>query len=231
LKLQILRCKSTKFVCEFCGLDALGILSLVDTATLSCFNHDLLWIFTRAPCLFNGTYSSQKIFMNLYQGIFKQPTHTFDWLQSPLIIMILTQATTHCCLEPFQCESLWRWDLGHNLLLSEAFRWESLWRWDLGHNLLSQAFRWESLWRWDLGFHGAFFTNSSSFHNRILAIRKPFTQKFFLLQWNLGYHEALFTNFSFTMEYRLSRSPFHEFFLHNGIPWSPFYEFFFHDRI
>jgi hypothetical protein len=34
--------KSTKFVLEFCGLDPLGILSLVDIATLSCFNHVFL---------------------------------------------------------------------------------------------------------------------------------------------------------------------------------------------
>jgi hypothetical protein len=135
-KLQILWRKSTKFVCEFCGLDPLGILALVDTSTLSCFNHDFLRIFTRAPCPFIGTYSSRKIFMNLCQEILKQPTHTFAWLQSALIIMMETQATTHCCLEPFRWESLWQWDLGHNLLLPQAFRWESLWRWDLGHNLL-----------------------------------------------------------------------------------------------
>jgi hypothetical protein len=90
LKLQILWRKSTKFVCEFCVLDPLGILALVDTATLSCFNHDFLRIFTRAPCPFNETYSSRKIFMNLCQEILKQPTHTFAWLPSPLIIMMET---------------------------------------------------------------------------------------------------------------------------------------------
>jgi hypothetical protein len=51
-----------------------------------------------------------------------------------------------------------------------------------------------------MGFHRAFFTNSSFFHHRILAIRKPLTRIF-----------------SFSMESRLSRSPFHEFFFHNGI--------------
>jgi hypothetical protein len=39
---------------------------------------------------------------------------------------------------------------------------------------------------------------------------------FSFTRWNLSYHEALFTNFSFTMESRLSQSPFHEFFFHNG---------------
>jgi hypothetical protein len=42
LKLQMLLDKSTKFVLEFCGLDPLGILALVDIATLSCFNHEFL---------------------------------------------------------------------------------------------------------------------------------------------------------------------------------------------
>jgi hypothetical protein len=52
LKLQMVLGKSTKFVPEFCGLDLLGILALVDIATLSCFNHDFLRISTRAPCPF-----------------------------------------------------------------------------------------------------------------------------------------------------------------------------------
>jgi hypothetical protein len=47
-------------------------------------------------------------------------TYTFDWSQLPLINMVETYATTYCCLEPFRWESLWRWDLGHNLL-SQAF--------------------------------------------------------------------------------------------------------------
>jgi hypothetical protein len=37
----------------------------------------------------------------------KHPPHTFTWLPSPLIIMIETQATTHCCLKPFRWESPW----------------------------------------------------------------------------------------------------------------------------
>jgi hypothetical protein len=145
--------------------------------------------------------------------------------------MMETQATTYCCLEPF--------------------RWESLWRWDLGHNLLwSQAFLWESLWRWDLGFHWAFFTNSSFFHNRILAIRKPLTRIF---SFSMGSHlsRSPFHEFSFTMEFRLSRSPFHElfsfsrwgsgykgafhtnFFFFNGISsiTKPFSRIFFHNGI
>jgi hypothetical protein len=43
-------CRQNLF-CEFCGLDPLGTLALVDTGTLSCFNHNYLRIFTRAPCL------------------------------------------------------------------------------------------------------------------------------------------------------------------------------------
>jgi hypothetical protein len=34
------------------------------------------------------------------------------------------------------------------------------------------------------------FTNSSSFHDRILAITKPFTRTFSFTWWNLGYHGA-----------------------------------------
>jgi hypothetical protein len=80
--------------------------------------------------------------------------------------------------QAFRWESLWRWDLGNNFLLSRAFRWESLWRWDLVHNLLSQPFRWESLWRWDLGFHGALgyheaFSRIFLSHDGISAITEP----------------------------------------------------------
>jgi hypothetical protein len=45
----MLRRKSTKFVFEFCGLDPLGILALVDTANLSCFNHDFFFEFLCEP--------------------------------------------------------------------------------------------------------------------------------------------------------------------------------------
>jgi hypothetical protein len=38
-----------------------GTLALVDIATLSCFNHNYLRIFTQAPCLFTNLY---KIFFN-----------------------------------------------------------------------------------------------------------------------------------------------------------------------
>jgi hypothetical protein len=64
-KLQTLLCKSTKFVLEFCGLDPLGILALVDIATLSCFNRDFLRISTRAPCPFARTILSRKTFREL----------------------------------------------------------------------------------------------------------------------------------------------------------------------
>jgi hypothetical protein len=65
-------CKSTNFIYEFCGLGPLGTLALVDIATLSCFNHDFLWIFTPTPCLFNGKYSSRRYFMNLRKKIFNK---------------------------------------------------------------------------------------------------------------------------------------------------------------
>jgi hypothetical protein len=52
LKLQMLLGKSTKFVLEFCGLDLLGILALVDIATLSCFNHDFSTNFYTSPLPF-----------------------------------------------------------------------------------------------------------------------------------------------------------------------------------
>jgi hypothetical protein len=54
--------KSTKFVFEFCGLDPIGRLALVDTATLSCFNHDFLQISAGAPCSFISTILSRKTF-------------------------------------------------------------------------------------------------------------------------------------------------------------------------
>jgi hypothetical protein len=65
-------CKSTKFVYELCGLDPLGTLAPVDIATLSCFNHDFLRIFTQTPCLFHGKYSSWKYFMNLCKKLFNK---------------------------------------------------------------------------------------------------------------------------------------------------------------
>jgi hypothetical protein len=43
--------------------------------------------------------------------------HTFTWPQSPLIIMMGTQDTTHCCLEPFRWESLRGWDFRPQLIV------------------------------------------------------------------------------------------------------------------
>jgi hypothetical protein len=62
LKLRVLLGKSTKFVLEFCGLEAAGTPALVDIATLSCFNHDFLQISTRAPCLFAERFFREKLF-------------------------------------------------------------------------------------------------------------------------------------------------------------------------
>jgi hypothetical protein len=61
-KFQPLLRKSTKFVFEFYGLDPIGRLALVDTATLSCFNHDSLRISAGAPCSFITTMLSRKTF-------------------------------------------------------------------------------------------------------------------------------------------------------------------------
>jgi hypothetical protein len=195
-------CKSTKFVYEFCGLDPLGILALVDIATLSCFNHDFLWIFTQTPCLFNGKYSSRKYFMNLRKKFFNKDIY---------VRLVAISINYHgrnlgynlLLSRAFRWESLWWWDLGHNLLLSQAFRWESLWRWDLGHNLLlSQAFQWESLWQWDLGFNGA-----SGYH-------KALSQTLRLSWWNSGYHEAFHTNFFIFSLWNSGHEAFHtNFFL------------------
>jgi hypothetical protein len=152
--------KSTKFVLEFCGLDPLGILASVDIATLSCFNHDFLRIFPRAPCPFIRTYLSWKIFINSCQEISKQLPHTFTWLPSSLIIMMETHATTHCCPEPFRWESLWGWDFRPQLVVvSGLFSGNPFVDGILGHNLLlSQAFS-VGIPFVDgiLGFHGAFF--------------------------------------------------------------------------
>jgi hypothetical protein len=158
--------------------------------------------------------------------------------------MTETQATTYCYLESFRWESLWRWDLGHNLLLSQAFRWESLWRWDLGfhgalgyHEAFSQTLSVFTITKRSTRnfsfFHDELFlffvmefwlSRSLShelffFHNGILAIKRPFTRTFLFSRWNSGYQEAIHTNFYFfTMEFWLSGSLSHElFFFHDGI--------------
>jgi hypothetical protein len=162
LRLQTTWCKSTKFACEFCGLDPLRTLVLVDIATLNCSNRDFLRIFTRAPCLFNGTYSSRKNFMNLCQKILKQLTYTFA-----------ITINYHNGI------------LGYNLLLSQAF--------SVGIHLtvgfrpqlvvvsglsvgipLTVGFRLSR----SLCLSWSLFTNSFSFHDRILAITKPFHKLF-----------------------------------------------------
>jgi hypothetical protein len=126
-------------------------------------------------------------------------------MQSPLIIMMETQATTYCCFEPFRWESLRGWDFRPQLIVvSGLFGGNPFVDGILGHNLLlAQAFS-VGIPSW-MGFRisrSPFFTNSSSFHNRILAIRKPVLKNFFF----------------FTMEFWLSRSLSHEFFFfHDGI--------------
>jgi hypothetical protein len=54
--------KSTKFVLEVCGLDPLGILALVDTATLSCFNQGSFYEFSHEPlALLSGHFCCKKV--------------------------------------------------------------------------------------------------------------------------------------------------------------------------
>jgi hypothetical protein len=140
--------------------------------------------------------------------------------------------------QAFRWESLWRCDLGHNMLLSQAFWWESLWQWDLRfhrafgyHKALSQTL---PLSRWNSGYHEAFHTNFLSLSG-ISAITKRFSWSLFFTMesrlsrslfttfsftwWNLGFHEAFHTNFSFfTVESRLSRSLSYKlFFFHTRI--------------
>jgi hypothetical protein len=128
-KFQPSLCKSTKFVFEFCGLDPIGRLALVDTATLCCFNHDFLRISARAPCSFITTMLSRKNFQQfaLKKNLYAYP-YTFTWSKSS------------CKLfgeNPF-VDGI----LGHNLLLSRAFLVGiPSWMGFLGHNLLlSRAF-------------------------------------------------------------------------------------------
>jgi hypothetical protein len=120
-------------------------------------------------------------------------------------------------------EILWRWDLGHNLLLSQAFRWESLWRWDLCfhgavgyheafHELsvshdgiflsrsLSRTF---SFTRWKFGYHGAF--HDFSFTRWNFNYHGAF-HDFSFTRWNFGCHRAFHDFFFHMMEFRLSRS-------------------------
>jgi hypothetical protein len=154
--------------------------------------------------------------------------------------MMETQATTHCCLEPFRWKSLCGWDfrpqlivvsglfggnpfvdgiLGHNLLLSQAFS-VGIPSW-MGfrlsrnhfHNLLFFS-------QWNCGYQEALHTDFFLFHDGILATRKPFSQTFSFV----------------TMEFRLSGSLSHELFLFSR--WNSGYQeaflrnfFFFHDGI
>jgi hypothetical protein len=134
-----------------------------------------------------------------------------------LIIMMETQATTHCCIEPFRWESLRGWDFRPQLIVvSSLFGGNPFVDGILGHNLLlSRAF-----------VHNLFF-----FHGGILAIRKPFSRTFFFFtmefwlseslshelfsfsRWNSGYQKAFLTNFfSFSRWNSGYQKAFHELF-------------------
>jgi hypothetical protein len=124
----------------------------------------------------------------------------------------------------------------------------------LGHNLLlSRAFSvgipsWMGFWATTYCCLGPFLTTLPSFHDVILAIkkpfsrtflfydgivaiRKPFSQTFLFSRWNSGYQKAFLTNFYFfTMEFWLSESLFHELFFFTMEFWlseSLFHELFF----
>jgi hypothetical protein len=104
--------------------------------------------------------------------------------------------------------------LGHNLLLSQAFsvgipRWMGFRLSESPSHELFSFFTME-FWlsrslshelflfsRWNFGYHEAFLTNFFFSHDGIPAITKPFSRTFSF----------------FTMEFRLSRSLSHEFFL------------------
>jgi hypothetical protein len=128
LKLQMLLDKSTKFVLEFCGLDPLGILALVDIATLSCFNRDFLRISTRPLALLperffreiflavfikenefwnNGTHIHLTAIVITYHdgnsGCISSLSRTFS---VGILSWMGFWATTYCCLGPFRWESL-----------------------------------------------------------------------------------------------------------------------------
>jgi hypothetical protein len=135
-KLLMLWRKSTKFFLKFCGHDPLGILALVDTATLSCFNHDFFYKFWHKPlALLSEHFCREKFSSICVKEKFLNNAIAINYHDG-------TQATTHCCLEPYWWESLHGWDfrpqlivvsglfggkpfvdgiLGHNLLLSQAF--------------------------------------------------------------------------------------------------------------
>jgi hypothetical protein len=54
----------------------------------------------------------------------------------------------------------------------------------------------------------------SFFHNGILAIRKPFTRTFLFSRWNFGYHGAFSRIFLSHGGISAITEPFHEFFFH-----------------
>jgi hypothetical protein len=134
--------KLTKFVLEFCGLGLFGILAVVDTATLSCFNRNFSMSFDISPLpLYRRIFLRKILSIYVNWKILKNATH-IHLSAIAIDYRDRTQATTHCCLEPFWWGSLRGWDfrpqlvvvsclfggnpfvdgiLGHNLLLSEAF--------------------------------------------------------------------------------------------------------------
>jgi hypothetical protein len=100
--------------------------------------------------------------------------------------------------------------------------WESLWWWDLGHNLLSQAFWWDCCLRpfsgnpFDGGILGFFeaFGDHEAFSQTFPLLRWNFSyrgafHKYFFTRWNSGYHEAFHMNFSFSRWNFVYQGAFH----------------------
>jgi hypothetical protein len=104
--------KSTKFVLEFCGLGLLGMLALVDTATLSCFNRDFLRISAQAPCPLTTAILSRKLLAICVKLFFEQR-------------------------RIYSLDRNFPENSGYDsLVASNFFRWESLRGWDFGPQLV-----------------------------------------------------------------------------------------------
>jgi hypothetical protein len=146
-KLQPLLRKSTKFVLEFCGLDLLGTLALVDIATLSCFNRAFLRILHEPLALL-----SQRFYRKKLSPIWVKEKFLNNAAHIHLIAIVMkTQATTHCCLKLFPVEIPSWMGFWATTCCLRPFRWESLRGWDFRPQLVvvSGLFGGNPLHGWD----------------------------------------------------------------------------------
>jgi hypothetical protein len=97
--------KSTKFVFEFCGLGPIGRLALVDTATLSCFNHDFLGLFRASPLLFS------------YNDVFTKNFSAILRLRKKIVGNPLHIHLIEIVMQTFWWESLRGWDCRPQLVV------------------------------------------------------------------------------------------------------------------